>query len=279
MPRYRIRVEYHGGFFRGWQRQASARTVQQTLEEAVAAVCREETAIVGAGRTDSGVHALGQAAHFDLEAEWEGGRLRDAVNSQLWKAGVAVLQAERASDDFHARFDAIERSYSYRIALRRAPLALERGLVWRVGRNLDADRMRRAASFLTGRHDFTTFRAVHCQASSPLRTLDALDVVRDGDRIEIRARARSFLQHQVRSMVGTLERVGAGAWRPEEVRAALEARDRAACGPVAPADGLYLERVRYASGSGAQDRLPEATDADIVERERPRSSDGRATAS
>ena len=184
-------------------------------------------------------------AHFDLEKEWEGDRLRDAINSQLVNAAAAVLKAERAADDFHARFQAVERTYRYRIVVRRAPLTIERGLAWRLGRELDADAMREAAGFLVGQHDFTTFRAADCQAGSPIRTLDRLDVVRDGSRIEILAVARSFLQHQVRSIVGTLERVGAGAWRPEVVRQALEARDRSACGPVAPPEGLYLESVRY----------------------------------
>ncbi len=249
MPRYRILVEYHGGSFCGWQRQASEPTVQALLEKAIATVCRESPTVTGAGRTDSGVHALGQVAHFDLEKEWEDDRLRDAVNSQLVNGRVAVLQAERAADDFHARFRAVERTYRYRIVVRRAPLTIERGLAWRLGRELDADAMREAAGFLVGQHDFTTFRAANCQAGSPIRTLDRLDVAREGNRIEILAVARSFLQHQVRSIAGTLERVGAGAWRPEDVRQALEARDRSACGPVAPPEGLYLESVRYDCGN------------------------------
>ena len=247
MPRYRILVEYHGGGFVGWQRQASGRAVQQTLEDAIAAVCQETTGVTGAGRTDSGVHALGQVAHFDLERQWAGDRLRDALNSQLTKTGAAVLRADSAPEGFHARFGAVVRCYRYRIVVRRAPLALERGLVWHRRRDLDLDAMQDAASFLVGRHDFTTFRAADCQAGSPVRTLDVLDVLGEGSRIEILARARSFLQHQVRSLVGTLERVGAGAWQPEDARHALEAQDRAACGPVAPAQGLYLESVHYAS--------------------------------
>ena len=245
MPRYRLLVEYHGGFFHGWQRQATGPTVQQALEEAITVVCRESPMVTGAGRTDSGVHALGQVAHLDLERVWEGGRLRDAINSQLPKSGAAVLRAERAADDFHARFDAIERRYRYRIAIRRAPLTIESGLAWRRGGYLDVDAMREAASELVGHHDFTTFRSADCQAGSPVRTLDRLDVIREGDRIEIVAEARSFLQHQVRSIVGTLERVGAGARRPADVGIALAARDRSACGPVAPPEGLYLEHVRY----------------------------------
>lgn len=250
MPRYRLLVEYHGGFFQGWQRQATGPTVQQALEEAIAGVCRESPTVTGAGRTDSGVHALGQVAHFDLGTDWEGGRLRDAINSQLVRSGAAVLRAERAEDDFHARFDAIERRYRYRMTARRAPLAIERGLAWHRRGELDAEAMREAAAALVGRHDFTTFRAADCQASSPVRTLDRLDVIRDGTRIEFLAEARSFLQHQVRSIVGTLERVGAGAWRSEDVGVALAARDRSACGPVAPPEGLFLEHVLYAQDKG-----------------------------
>ena len=248
MPRYRIVVEYHGGFFVGWQRQASGRTVQQALEDAIASVCRETVTVTGAGRTDSGVHAVGQVAHFDLEREWEGGRLRDAINSQLTKSGTAVLRAERASDAFHARFDAVGRRYRYCIVMRRAPLAIERGLAWHRRGDLDAGAMQESALALVGRHDFTTFRAAECQAGSPIRTLDRMDVHREGNRIEILAAARSFLQHQVRSMVGTLERVGAGAWQPNDVRDALAARERSACGPVAPPQGLFLESVLYSQG-------------------------------
>lgn len=269
MPRYRILVEYHGGFFFGWQRQSTGPTVQQALEDAIATVCQESPRVTGAGRTDSGVHALGQVAHFDLDRDWEGGRLADAINSQLLKASAAVLRAERAADDFHARFDAVERRYRYRIAMRRAPLAIERGLVWRRGRNLDADAMREAAAALVGRHDFTTFRAADCQAESPVRTLDRLDVIHEGSRVEILAQARSFLQHQVRSIVGTLERVGAGAWRPEDVRTALEDRNRAACGPVAPPDGLYLESVRYESEHAGEQELPNSFGSGIRERAAP----------
>ena len=264
MPRYRILVEYHGGFFFGWQRQSTGSTVQQALEDAIATVCQESPRVTGAGRTDSGVHARGQVAHFDLDRDWEGGRLADAINSQLLKGSAAVLRAERVADDFHARFDAVERRYRYRIAMRRAPLAIERGLVWRRGRNLDADAMRAAAAALVGRHDFTTFRAADCQADSPVRTLDRLDVIHEGSRVEILAQARSFLQHQVRSIVGTLERVGAGAWHPEDVRNALEARNRSECGPVAPPEGLYLESVCYDSPCGEAGALPLSSDSDLV---------------
>ena len=255
MPRYRILVEYHGGRFHGWQRQVALPTVQAALEAAIAAVCRETVTVTGAGRTDSGVHATGQVAHFDLERSWPPGRLRDAINSQLLASGAAVLAAEAAPDGFHARFGARRRRYRYRMVVRRAPLAVERGLVWRRGRELDVAAMQAAAAALAGRHDFTTFRAAACQGGSPVRTLDRLDVIRSGDRIDLVAVARSFLQHQVRGMVGTLERVGAGAWSPQQVAAALAARDRAACGPVAPPEGLYLERVEY-EGESVPEAVP-----------------------
>jgi len=264
MPRYRICVEYHGGRFHGWQRQAAEQsTVQAALEQAIAVVCQEEVRVFGAGRTDAGVHALGQVAHFDLRRSWREERLRDAVNSQLRDVGAAVLRAETAPDDFHARFDAVERRYVYRILVRRAPLTLERGLAWRRSRALDVGAMRRAAAMLVGRHDFTTFRAAGCQASSPSRTLDELDVRPATGGVVIVARARSFLQHQVRGMVGTLERVGSGAWQPEEAGRALRAADRAACGPLAPPDGLYLESVRYpAADDGGRATVAPAADVD-----------------
>lgn len=247
MPRYRILIEYDGGPYAGWQRQAGPHSVQAAIEQAIAAFAREEATIRGAGRTDSGVHALGQVAHFDLAREWPRDTVRDAINAKLAMAGetVSIVDAARAADDFDARFSATARHYLYRILNRRAPPAVERGRVWHVPKALDAAAMHDAAQALVGRHDFTTFRSVQCQANSPVKTLDRLDVTAIGEAIEIRASARSFLHNQVRSMVGTLKRVGEGAWSRSHVEAALAARDRAACGPVAPATGLYLLAVDY----------------------------------
>lgn len=247
MPRFRIDVEYDGGAYAGWQRQAGQHSVQAAIETAIAAFCGERVSLRGAGRTDAGVHALGQVAHFDLARDWKAETVRNALNAHLAQAGetVSILQAAVVADDFDARFSATARHYLYRILNRRAPPALARGRVWHVPKRLDAGAMHAAAQRLTGRHDFTTFRSVQCQAKSPVKTLDRLDVTRCGDEIEIRASARSFLHNQVRSLVGTLKRVGEGAWDAENVTAALEARDRAACGPVAPAHGLYLVRVDY----------------------------------
>ncbi len=246
MPRYKLTLEYHGGPFVGWQRQDNGPSVQGALEAALGKLGAPGADVVGAGRTDAGVHALGQVAHVALARDWDAFRLSEALNHHLKPDPVAVLAAARVSDGFHARFSAIERSYLYRIAVRRAPLAVERGLLWRAPAPLDVGAMAAAARHLVGRHDFTTFRAAQCQAQSPVKTLDdlAVDAAGDGE-IRIRARARSFLHNQIRSFVGTLERVGAGKWPPEQVKAALEARDRAACGPVAPPDGLYLASVRY----------------------------------
>jgi len=245
MGRYRITVEYDGRDFVGWQRQANGPSVQQALEEAIAKFSGETATLHGAGRTDSGVHALGQVAHFDLMRDAEPGTVRDAVNFHLRPAPVAVLEAARAGDDFDARFSARERAYLYRITNRRAPLGIGRGLSWWVPVPLDVDAMHAAAQVLVGRHDFTTFRAQQCQAKSPLKTLDELAVTRAGELIEVRARARSFLHHQVRNIVGTLKLVGEGKWTAAEVAAALAARDRAAAGPMAPPDGLYLVGVTY----------------------------------
>jgi tRNA pseudouridine38-40 synthase len=247
MPRYRLDIEYDGSPYAGWQRQSGQHSVQAALEQAVAAFSGEEATLRGAGRTDAGVHALGQVAHLDLAREWPADTVRDAVNAHLVSAGetVVVLAAARVGDDFDARFSALRRHYLYRVVNRRAPLALQRRQAWWVPKPLDAAAMHEAAQALVGKHDFTTFRSVQCQAKSPVKTLDRLDVVRAGDVIEIRATARSFLHNQVRSMVGTLKRVGEGAWSAGDVRRALEARDRSACGPVAPPDGLYLVKVDY----------------------------------
>ncbi|MEO5335641.1 MAG: tRNA pseudouridine(38-40) synthase TruA [Magnetospirillum sp. WYHS-4] len=245
MPRYRITVEYDGSGFVGWQRQAAGASVQQTLEEAVARFAGTEVRLHVAGRTDAGVHALGQVAHFDLEKDWPPDKVRDALNYWVKPRSIAVLRAEVADAGFHARFSAVERTYLYRILNRRAPPALDRDRVWWVSAPLNAETMAEAARELLGRHDFTTFRAALCQANSPVRTLDQLEVSRRGEEIHVVARARSFLHHQVRNMVGTLKLVGEGKWTPADVRRALEARDRAQGGPTAPASGLYLTGVGY----------------------------------
>lgn len=247
MPRYRLDIEYDGSPYAGWQRQNGQHSVQAALEQAVAAFCGEEVSLRGAGRTDAGVHALGQVAHLDLIRDWPADTVRDAVNAHLTSAGetVSVLAATLVGDDFDARFSALRRHYLYRIVNRRSPLALARRQAWWVPKPLDAEAMHEAAQALVGKHDFTTFRSVQCQAKSPVKTLDRLDVTRVGEAIEFRATARSFLHNQVRSMVGTLKRVGEGAWSAADVKAALEACNRSACGPVAPPDGLYLVKVDY----------------------------------
>ncbi|MDQ2633126.1 MAG: tRNA pseudouridine(38-40) synthase TruA [Pseudomonadota bacterium] len=247
MPRYRLDIEYDGTPYCGWQRQAGQHSVQAALEQAVLGFCGETVSLRGAGRTDTGVHAWGQVAHIDLAKEWPDDTVRDAVNAHLRLAGeaVSVTDATKVSDEFDARFSATARHYLYRILNRRAQPALDKDRVWWVPPRLDAGSMHEAAQELVGRHDFTTFRSIHCQAKSPLRTLDRLDVTRSGDLIEVRASARSFLHNQVRSMVGTLKRVGEGAWTAADVKAALEAKDRAACGAVAPPEGLYLMKVDY----------------------------------
>ncbi|EJW10252.1 tRNA pseudouridine synthase A [Rhodovulum sp. PH10] len=260
MPRYKLLIEYDGTPFVGWQVQNNGVSVQGVLEAAIAAFCGgpapgepapgepasgEGVAVRGAGRTDTGVHALGQVAHVDLPREISPDTVRDATNAHLRPHPVAVLAAEIVPDTFDARFSAVRRHYLYRIVDRRPPLVLERNRAWRVGRPLDAEAMHRAAQALVGRHDFTTFRAAECQAKSPVKTLDRLDVHRFGQEIQVIAEARSFLHHQVRSMVGTLVQVGQGRWPEHFVGRALEACDRKACGPVAPPDGLYLVRVDY----------------------------------
>lgn len=247
MPRYRIDIEYDGAAYAGWQRQAGRHTVQEAIEQAVAAFSGEAISLRGAGRTDAGVHATGQVAHFDLGREWKADKVRDALNAHLRLNGeaVAILAAVAAPDGFDARFSAKARHYVYRILNRRAPPALQAGKVWWVPKTLDAEAMHAAAQPLLGKHDFTTFRSAHCQAKSPLRTLDRLDVVREGDMIEVHASARAFLHNQVRSMVGSLKRVGEGGWAVGGVKAALDARDRAACAGIAPPDGLFLVRVDY----------------------------------
>ena len=247
MPRFRLDIEYDGSAYAGWQRQADQPTVQQAIEQAIAKFCGDIIALRGAGRTDAGVHATGQVAHADLSKAWTGDKVRDAVNAHLQMAGerVSILLATPVSDAFDARFSALGRHYLYRIVNRRPPAALDMGKVWWVPKRLDADAMHEAAKVLLGRHDFTTFRSTQCQANSPVRTLERLDVERFGDVIEIRASARSFLHNQVRSITGSLKRVGDGAWTAGDLKAALDARDRAACGQVAPPDGLFLTKVDY----------------------------------
>jgi tRNA pseudouridine38-40 synthase len=243
--RYRLTLEYDGTPFVGWQRQDNGPSVQGALEAAIEKLSGERVTVTGAGRTDAGVHALGQVAHFDLAKTFEPGKIRDALNYHLRPDPVSVLQAAEADEQFHARFSATARRYLFRILNRRSPPALEAGKVWHVSPKLDAEAMHAAAQFLVGQHDFTTFRAAECQAQSPVKTLDRLDVSQRGEEIHIEASARSFLHHQIRSFAGTLKLVGEGKWQPREVKKALDARDRAACGPVAPPEGLYLVRVDY----------------------------------
>ena len=245
MPRYKLTIEYDGAPFLGWQIQDQGPSVQGALIAAVEAFCGERVKVRGAGRTDTGVHALGQVAHIDLARDWPSDTVRDALTAQLRPLPIAVLAAEKVGDSFDARFSARARHYLYRIVNRRADLALERGRAWRLPRRLDAAAMAAAAQRLIGRHDFTTFRHVDCQAKSPVKTLDRLDVTRAGEEIRIDAVARSFLHSQVRSMVGALVFVGEGRWSADDLAAARDARDRSACAPVAPPEGLYLVRVDY----------------------------------
>jgi tRNA pseudouridine38-40 synthase len=248
MPRYKLTLEYDGSPFAGWQRQENGPSVQGALEAAAEALDGAPVQAVGAGRTDAGVHALGQVAHLDLRKSRRPDTVRDALNAHLRPHPVAVLEAEEAAPDFHARFDAIARSYLFRIVDRRPPLTLDRGRAWRVPQTLDADAMHAAAQHLVGRHDFTTFRDAQCQADSPVKTLDMISVSRVGAEVHVLCRARSFLHRQVRSMTGSLVEVGRGKWATGEIARILAAEDRAACGPVAPPDGLYLLRVEYPAG-------------------------------
>lgn len=245
MPRFSIVIEYDGTPFVGWQRQPDALSVQGVIEDAIYKFSGEDVTIRGAGRTDAGVHALHQVAHFDLSKAWEPGRVRDAVNFHLKPQPVAVLQCSCVAETFDARFSAIQRRYLYRILCRRAAPVLERNRVWWLMKELDAEAMADAASVFVGHHDFTTFRATQCQAASPLKTLDRFNVEKIGDEIRCTVVARSFLHNQVRSMVGSLKHVGEGKWRKSDLADALAARDRTACGTVAPASGLYLADVIY----------------------------------
>jgi tRNA pseudouridine38-40 synthase len=245
MPRYKLTLEYDGTPFVGWQIQENGPSVQGRLSEAVTAFSGEDAMPRGAGRTDAGVHALGQVAHFDLAKAWPPDKIRDALNAQLRPDPISVVSCEPAREDFDARLSAVARHYLYRIIDRRAPLALERDRAWGVFRPLDAEAMHEAAQELVGHHDFTTFRSAECQAKSPVKTLDRLEVSRHGEIIRIEASARSFLHNQLRSMVGSLKLVGEGKWTARELKQALQARDRGACGPVAPPRGLYLVKVDY----------------------------------
>lgn len=247
MPRYRLVIEYDGSGYVGWQRQAMGRSVQQAIEDAIIKFAGEHPRVQCSGRTDAGVHAIGQTAHVFLSKEWRTDTVRDAINAYLkiWGDRIAVVSVHGALPEFDARFSALKRNYTYRILNRRAPGALEYARTWHVARKLDADAMHAAAQTILGTHDFTTFRASECQATGPVRTLDQLDVERRGDEIHIHTSARSFLHHQVRSMAGSLEQVGCGRWRISELRSVLEARDRKRCGPMAPAHGLYFASVDY----------------------------------
>lgn len=248
MTRFALTVEFDGRPFMGWQRQSHGPSVQATIECAARAVTGEDVVVHAAGRTDAGVHGLAMRAHCDVAKPLTAFRLMEALNAVMRPDPVAILACEIVPDDWHARFSCTARHYEYRIANRRAPLTVEAGLAWQVPQPLDAGAMAAAAAHLVGRHDFTTFRSAHCQADSPLRTLDRLDVVRTGDRIAVRASARSFLHHQVRSMVGCLALVGMGRWSPDQVGAALAARDRAALGLNAPPDGLFFVGADYPAG-------------------------------
>lgn len=249
MPRYALLVEYNGAPFAGWQRQKEHPSVQGAIEVALAKLEPREHTIAAAGRTDAGVHATGQVAHCDMEKDWDPFRLSEALNYHLKPDPVAILKAVRVDDDWHARFSAVERQYLFKLITRRAPLTVEAGQMWRINHDLDLEAMQKGANYLLGEHDFTTFRSTICQALSPVKTLDELRIEAHprphGMEYHFHVRARSFLHNQVRSFVGTLERVGAGAWTPEDVKTALEAKDRAACGPVSPPMGLYLARVGY----------------------------------
>ncbi|MGR3343857.1 MAG: tRNA pseudouridine(38-40) synthase TruA [Paracoccaceae bacterium] len=249
MPRYALKIEYDGGPFAGWQRQKGQLSVQQAIEEALRKLEPDAPAITGAGRTDSGVHALAQVAHCDLSKEWQPFRLSEALNYHLKPHPIAILAAARAPQDFNARFSATSRAYLFRLISRRAPMTHDKGLVWQIAHDLELEPMQAAARHLLGKHDFTTFRSTVCQADSPVKTLNELRIesfdIPHGREFRFHVRARSFLHNQVRSFVGTLERVGAGSMAPADVLAALQARDRAACGPVSPARGLYLARVGY----------------------------------
>jgi len=245
MPRYKIIVEYDGTGFHGWQHQRDGNSVQESIETAITAFCGESRRVQAAGRTDSGVHATHQVIHVDLEKDWPKDTVRDALNAHLKGQGVAILDTRRVADSFDARMSARKRHYVYRITNRRAPVVIDKNRSWHIKWKIDSALMQQGADQLIGKHDFTTFRAAECQAASPIKTLDRLDVVANGEDIRVYASARSFLHHQVRSMVGSLILVATGKWTPKDLRDALEACDRSRCGPMAPPDGLYLMGVDY----------------------------------
>ncbi len=249
MPRYKLTIEYDGSAYKGWQRQIGQPSVQETLETAIEGFARYPVTVFGAGRTDAGVHAIAQVAHIDLRGDWDPYKICNAANAHLKDSCVAVIKAEEVGEEFNARFSAIARLYVYKIITRRAPLTIHADRAWNVKVPLDVEAMHKAAQCLVGRHDFTTFRSTECQAKSPVKTLTSLDVSSidkiDGQHIEIRAFARSFLHNQIRSFAGSLKCVGEGRWSMEDVISALEACDRRCCGPVAPPQGLYLEKVDY----------------------------------
>ena len=247
MPRFKLTIEYDGTRFHGWQHQQDGTSVQESVERAITAFSGETRRIVAAGRTDSGVHATHQVAHVDFEKEWSAFTVREAMNAHLKNSGVAVLDARRVSDEFDARMSAVKRHYCYRLINRRAPVVIDAKRAWHIKWKMDTALMQKGADRLIGKHDFTTFRAAECQAKSPLKTLDRLDVVANGEEIRVYASARSFLHHQVRSMVGSLILVATGKWTPDDLEAALNACDRQRCGPMAPPDGLYLIGVDYNS--------------------------------
>ncbi len=256
MPRYRITIEYDGTSFVGWQRQAEGLSVQGLLEDAIRKFSQDSVSVRGAGRTDSGVHALGQVAHFDLSKTWSPGRVRDAINFHLRPHLIGIIACSEVEDAFDARFSATMRHYKYRLLTRRAPPILERNRVWWTMQELDAGAMHDDAYAFVGKHDFTTFRAAQCQATSPIRTLERFDISRDGDEIVCEVSARSFLHHQVRSMVGSLKLVGEGKWSRGDIAAALAAKNREACGPVSPASGLYLVSVDYPAAGVSSSAYP-----------------------
>ena len=247
MARWKLTIEYDGTAFVGWQRQINGLGVQQVVEEAIQKFCGESAQVFVAGRTDAGVHALGQVAHVDLAKETTPDKIQGAVNFHLGENRISILKVEPVAEDFHARFSAVQRAYLYRILDRRPPPAVEQGHVWWVSHALDADAMNRAAQLLPGKRDFSTFRAANCQSDGPVKTLDELTAVRVGEEIHVRARARSFLYHQVRNMVGTLKLVGEGKWSLDDFKIARDAADRTKGGPTAPPDGLYLTQVVYPS--------------------------------
>jgi len=245
MQRWKLTIEYKGCIFNGWQSQKDLTGVQDYIQTAIYDFSNEKIKIYGAGRTDSGVHALGQVAHFDLKKETNSNEIREALNNYLRPNPVSIIKVEKKSEDFHARFSAKLRHYEYRIINRRQPLTIDKGLFWRIGRPLDVDKMKHATQHLVGNHDFTTFRSVNCQSKSPLRSLDKIKISKEDDRIYFLFEAKSFLHNQIRSIVGSLKLVGEGKWKPKKIKEILDARNRKDCGPIAPPEGLYFQSVDY----------------------------------